>query len=75
MCLAIPVKITEILEEDCAIVDIGGIRKAISTALLDEVAEGDYVILHVGYALTRLDVEEAQKTLDLFAQMAGDLSL
>lgn len=72
MCLAIPAKITQILDEDRALINLGGIIKEISIALLDEVYEGDYVIIHVGYALTRLDEKEAQKTLHLFAQMAQD---
>jgi hydrogenase expression/formation protein HypC len=52
-----------------AIVDLDGVRKEISLALLDEVSVGDYVILHVGYALSKLDPEEAEKTLALFAEL------
>ena len=69
MCLAIPVCVTELLEGDQAVVDLGGVRKQISLALLDGVEVGDYVILHVGYALTRLDPEEARRTLELFAEV------
>lgn len=72
MCLAIPAKITEILADQRALVNLGGIVKEISTALLDQVAVNDYVIIHVGYALTRLDEKEAQKTLQLFAEMMQD---
>lgn len=53
-------------------VDMGGVRKQVSLALLDEVALDDYVIVHVGYALTRLDEDEARQTLALFEQMAAD---
>ncbi len=53
-------------------VDMGGVRKQVSLALLDDVQLGDYVIVHVGYALTRLDQDEAEQTLALFAQMADD---
>lgn len=74
MCLALPAQITQILDDDRAVVNIGGISKEISTALLEEVSLGDYVIIHVGYALTRLDEHEAQKTLDLFAQMVQEAS-
>jgi hydrogenase expression/formation protein HypC len=74
MCLALPAQITQILDNDRAIINLGGITKEISIALLDEVAEGDYVIIHVGFALTRLDEQEAQKTLSLFAQMLKDTS-
>jgi len=67
MCLAIPVRVVELGDEAMAIVDLDGIRKQISLALVDGVQVGDYVILHVGYALARLDPEEAERTLALFA--------
>jgi len=70
MCLAIPAQITELRAGGNAIVDLGGVRKEISLALLDEVAVGDYVIVHVGFALQKLDAEEAARTLALFAQLA-----
>jgi len=68
MCLAIPARVVEIDSNDQAIVDLGGVRKDISLALVEGVAVGDYVIVHVGYALTRLDPEEAEKTLALMAE-------
>ena len=67
MCLAIPVRVMELRGQDSAIVDLDGVRKEISLALVDGVNVGDYVILHVGYALSKLDAEEAQRTLALFA--------
>ena len=69
MCLAIPVRVVELRGEDTAVVDLDGIRKEISLALVDGVQVGDYVILHVGYALSRLDPEEAERTLALFAEL------
>ena len=54
MCLAIPVQIKEIIDENTAVAEISGLKKTISTALLEDVKVGDYVILHVGYALQRL---------------------
>jgi hydrogenase expression/formation protein HypC len=66
MCLAIPVQVVEKIGAIAAIVDLGGVRKQISLELVDGVEVGDYVILHVGYALTRLDPQEAQRTLELF---------
>ena len=69
MCLAIPVKVMEVGAGDTAIVDLGGVRKEISLALLADVQVGDYVILHVGYALSKLDPEEAEKTLALFSEL------
>lgn len=68
MCLAIPARVVEIQENDQAIVDLGGVRKDVSLALVEGVAVGDYVIVHVGYALTLLDPEEAEKTLALMAE-------
>ncbi len=73
MCLAIPVKVVELLEGDQATVDVGGVRKAISLALVDGITVGDYVILHVGYAIQKLDPEEAEKTLALFAELGENL--
>lgn len=68
MCLAIPARVVEIDANDQAIVDLGGVRKDVSLALVEDVQVGDYVIIHVGYALTRLDAEEAEKTLALMAE-------
>ena len=70
MCLAVPAKIIELRAADTAVVEMGGVRKAISLALLDGIELGDYVIVHVGYALQRLDPVEAQKTLALFDEMS-----
>ena len=71
MCLAIPARVVQLTENDQALVDVGGVQKEISLALVDDVVEGDYVIIHVGYALNRLDPEEAERTLALFAEMSG----
>jgi len=69
MCLAIPALIVQRAEGDTAVIELDGVRKQISLALVPEAQVGDYVIVHVGYALTRLDPEEAQRTLALFAQL------
>ncbi len=68
MCLAIPARVIDLPEPGMALVEVGGVQKRISLALVDAIAPGDYVIVHVGYALTRLDPAEAQRTLELFAQ-------
>lgn len=73
MCLAIPARVAEILENELAVVELGGVRKQISLAMVDDVAVGDYVIVHVGYAINRLDPDEAAKTLALFAEIAAAL--
>jgi len=71
MCLAIPAQVIELRDGDNAVVDLAGVKKEISLSLVDGVAVGDYVIVHVGYALNKLDPEEAAKTLALFAEMGG----
>ena len=69
MCLAIPARIVELdAESQSATVDLGGVRKVISLALLDGVALEDYVLVHVGYAISKIDAAEAQRTLQLFAE-------
>lgn len=70
MCLAIPAKLVEMLPNDQAIVNLGGIRKQISIALVPGVAVGDYVIVHVGHAIGQIDPDEALRTLALFGEMA-----
>ena len=62
MCLAIPARVVERFDGNRAIVDLDGVRKEISLALVEGVAPGDYVIVHVGYALNRLDADEAERT-------------
>lgn len=69
MCLAIPAQVIELREGDNAVVDLAGVRKEISLSLVEGVQVGDYVIVHVGYALNKLDPEEAAKTLALFAEL------
>lgn len=70
MCLAVPAQVTELRSGDAAIVDLGGVRKEISLALVDDVTVGDYVIVHVGFALEKLAPEEAERTLQLFAALS-----
>lgn len=71
MCLAMPAKVTRLKDHQMATVNLGGIEKEISLVLVDGVNVGDYVIIHVGYALTKMNVEEAEKTLTLFSQMTA----
>ncbi len=74
MCLAIPAQVVELRNNDNALVDLAGVRKEISLALVEGVVVGDYVIVHVGYALNKVDPDEAEKTLKLFAEM-GEAAL
>ena len=70
MCLAIPTRVIALLPDGQAVV--GGVRKTISVELVDGLVVGDYVIVHVGYALTRLDPEEAEQTLALMREAGID---
>ncbi|MAZ17769.1 MAG: HypC/HybG/HupF family hydrogenase formation chaperone [Ahrensia sp.] len=68
MCLAIPAIVTALEDDDMAVVALEGIKKRISVALLDEIEVGDYVLVHVGYALHKVSPEEAERTLQLMAE-------
>jgi hydrogenase expression/formation protein HypC len=71
MCLALPARVVALLDLEMATIDLGGIRKKISIVLVPEIQLGDYVIVHVGYAIGMLDPEEAEATLRLFAELAA----
>jgi len=69
MCLAIPAKVVAIDDSgENATVQLGEVRKQVSLALVDGVAIDDFVLIHVGYALNKVSEDEAQRTLELFAQ-------
>ncbi len=68
MCLAVPMKVVR-LEGPQAEVEDRGVRRLVRVDLLEEVALGDYVIVHAGVAIDRLDVEEAEETLRLLEQI------
>jgi hydrogenase expression/formation protein HypC len=73
MCLAIPGRVVEIADEvnQLARVDVAGVRRNVNVGLLDGVTPGDWVLIHVGFALSKVDEEEAQATLALL-QRLGD---
>jgi len=69
MCLALPAQIVQIAPAgDMATVSVDGVQVEVSLALVDDVHVGDYVLVHVGYALNKIDEDEALKTLALFAE-------
>jgi hydrogenase expression/formation protein HypC len=74
MCLAIPVRIIAVSEGDWVEVEVGGVRSRASVALIESVVPGDYVIVHAGYAIARLDVDEAERTLALFEEIAAAMA-
>jgi hydrogenase expression/formation protein HypC len=72
MCLAIPGKVVEIAEENglrMGRVDFGGVVKRVCLDYVPEVEVGDYTIVHVGFALSKIDEDEALRTLEVFRQM------
>jgi hydrogenase expression/formation protein HypC len=68
MCLAIPARVVAV-KGNTATVDFGGVTRSISIALLESVAVDDYVIVHTGYAIQKMDREEAEKTLELWREI------
>ncbi len=79
MCLGIPGKLIEMYQADglaMGKIDFGGVVKEACLAYVPEIQLGDYAIIHVGFAISRIDPEEAEKTLALLAEMdmlAGEL--
>ena len=69
MCLAIPTQVTAIDENSIATVVLGGVERQISLIMTPEAQVGDYVLVHTGYAINVMDPEEAQASLDAFAEL------
>lgn len=69
MCLAVPSKIIEI-NEDTGIVDVEGVKREVGLHLIEEPRVGDYVIVHAGFAINKIDENEALETLRLFREIA-----
>ena len=70
MCLAIPIRVEQLLPDNMARVTLSGVSKIVSIALLEDVRLGDYLLIHAGYALARLDPDEAEQTLALMREAA-----
>lgn len=70
MCLAIPAKVTKI-DGDMATIKVGGVTRSASLMLVTDVVLGDYVIVHAGFAIHRVDPEEAQESLRLLRELAA----
>ena len=73
MCLAIPGKIVEIVdaENNIAKVEIGGVRRGVNVGMLDDVRVGEWVLVHVGFAMSRIDEKEAEETLRLLQELGS----
>jgi hydrogenase expression/formation protein HypC len=73
VCLAIPARVVELREFERALVDVGGVRREVSVQLVDDIQPDDYLFVHVGVALSKLDPLEAERTLALFERIAARL--
>ncbi|MBE0644753.1 MAG: HypC/HybG/HupF family hydrogenase formation chaperone [Bacteroidetes bacterium] len=72
MCLAVPAKVLELRDNQMALVDLNGTQREISLMVLDgDAAVGDFVLIHVGYAIEVIDEEEAQRTLRMFEELGA----
>lgn len=71
MCLAVPARVVE-KKDSQAVVEIAGVRRNASLLLLPEVEIGDYVILHAGFAISKLDQKEAHQTLELLRKIPAE---
>ncbi len=69
MCLAVPVQLVEVNEE-MGVVDISGTRRDVDLRIVEDPQPGDYVLLHAGFAIQKIDPEEAEKTLRIWDEMA-----
>ena len=74
MCLAIPAKIIEIKDDNVAKVMLGGVCRDVGVGLIEDPKVGDYVIVHAGFALNRLDADEAEATLRAFEEVGIPLT-
>lgn len=70
MCLAVPAEVLELKEDELALIDIGGVRKDVSLMLVDGVEVGDFVLVHAGFAIEKIDEDEARRTLELLGEAA-----
>ncbi len=73
MCLAIPGKIVEIVdvENNLAKVEVGGVRRNVNIGMLDDTRVGDYVLIHVGFAMSKIDEQQAEETLRILRELGS----
>lgn len=69
MCVALPGRIVALEPDGTALADFGGTHRQVSVDLLEDAAVGDYIIVHAGFALHRVDPAEARRTLELFLEV------
>ena len=72
MCLALPARVIALLDAEYAVVELGGVKKTVSILIVPDARVGEYVIVHVGYAIGRVDPIEAERTLALIAELTAE---
>jgi hydrogenase expression/formation protein HypC len=70
MCLGVPMRVVSI-DGELAVCEIDGVRREASLMMVDEVAVGDFVIIHAGFAIQKLDEEDAEETLRIFRELVA----
>lgn len=71
MCLGVPMRV-ESIDGDLAVCEIDGVKREASLMMVEDAAVGDFVLIHAGFAIEKLDEEDAQETLRLFRQLLAD---
>ncbi len=71
MCLAVPVRVVAVEEDGWGQVEVAGVRRRVNLQMVPEAQVGDYVLLHAGYAIARVDEEEARETLRLLEEISA----
>lgn len=73
MCLAIPGRIVEITDAENSIakVEVGGVRRGVNVGMLDDIKIGDYVLVHVGFAMSKIDEQQAEETLRILQELGA----
>ena len=72
MCIAVPCRVIEI-KGDTAVIDADGVQRQAHLGLMEDIRVGDYVIVHAGYAIHRIDASEALETIKLLREMVGSM--
>lgn len=70
MCLAVPMKVVELTEESTGVAELEGVRCMVDFSLIEDPQLGDYVIVHAGFAIEKLDQEEADQRIEMFQDLA-----
>jgi len=69
MCLGVPMRIKKKIDDSKYIAELGGVEREVLTTLIDDIKIGDYVIVHTGFAINKLDLKEAEDMINLIKEM------